>query len=612
MNFTNIWKLCNEGSYETIILKLSNYSNQIIKNNYDRLLWECCINDKLDLGKWFYNNFDKIKNKELQLDTLYNENIINSKNYQNINELFYICSMNNKLDVCKWLYNIKAFEININYEPYQIEEYGKYSEKLLTIASDYNYYEMTKWLISKGSIVNTVNIDALMYACKSGNLEIVKLLIEHGSEIKYYHNDINRYYLAFEHACIFYNLDIVKYLGNKEKPNRHELINTLQSLYRVYHWDNHPERWIEFRYVYSLIEPYKNPIFISLLEWQILYNQDFFHDILSNTNNLSIEFINIFILNNINFEQNWNIENIIFFNAKNNENISIDLILKYYNSEINYNFDWASISENINITPDCINNNLNLPWNWTFIAKNINIDYEFIRLHINKFNCTIEENFLLLSNLSYNENIFEEDITKLPEIYWIWSFIITKSNINSDFVIKIQEKYFSNILTYIQDNIENRSNLINNNLKNEILIEKNNKLICLKNPNLDLNYIKNNRYKKIKDFDSFELQCILNNKYISIKFIKDYENIFIKKNKQLNILENNYKNFFKWLNDKDIEYLDSINLIKWNTNKLGKKLTIEFIKKYKLKNWNWDYISCNIEIKGNYDLPFNFFFFIYK
>ena len=56
MNFTNIWKLCNEGSYETIILKLSNYSNQIIKNNYDRLLWECCINDKLDLGKWFYNN----------------------------------------------------------------------------------------------------------------------------------------------------------------------------------------------------------------------------------------------------------------------------------------------------------------------------------------------------------------------------------------------------------------------------------------------------------------------------------------------------------------------------------------------------------------------------
>ena len=98
-------------------------------------------------------------------------------------------------------------------------------------------------------------------------------------------------------------------------------------------------------------------------------------------------------------------------------------------------YNWKEISENKNITLDCIKNNPDIPWNWEGISKNNNLDIDFIKENLQ----IINNNLIILSNISKNINITEKDIKNNLEVNWNWENIILRSDISNEFMIDIQE-----------------------------------------------------------------------------------------------------------------------------------------------------------------------------
>lgn len=164
-------------------------------------------------------------------DFLSVEYLLTSKNMVNPANINYIdhsgssalsyAIYNRNLDMVKFLIEDTSLKThsNINQRDYD-DEYNM----LLTSICIKNY-EITKYFLLDPQFKNKIDIhyqakhgeNALMLACRNGDLEIVKLLIEEDINTensrlldKSYKNDMN----AFLWACRSNNLEVVKYLVN--------------------------------------------------------------------------------------------------------------------------------------------------------------------------------------------------------------------------------------------------------------------------------------------------------------------------------------------------------------------------------------------------------------
>lgn len=189
-NFIQIIDMCNEGAlgdmirnnrqlFETIWKK---YINTKIGEKHEKMLLEdfkISLNKKLRLYK--------IPCKNILANDKYKKYHILYKNAKNINKLFKILKQKDAL------YNLiedeltnKSIDKLINKLVYVDQPINK-KDTLLTLLSWRSNSEHVKSIIDKGADVNVTMTDLtpLMHACKSGNFEIIKLLVNNGANINY-------------------------------------------------------------------------------------------------------------------------------------------------------------------------------------------------------------------------------------------------------------------------------------------------------------------------------------------------------------------------------------------------------------------------------------------
>jgi len=105
------------------------------------------------------------------------------------------------------LYNIKKFKpyhCDSNNNKFKLDKYNL--NTCLKAAAEIGDLELVKLLIEQGADVKANNNYALRYASENGHLEVVKLLIEHGADVKAYDN------YAIRHASAKGHLEVVKVL----------------------------------------------------------------------------------------------------------------------------------------------------------------------------------------------------------------------------------------------------------------------------------------------------------------------------------------------------------------------------------------------------------------
>lgn len=148
--------------------------------------------------------------------------------------------------------------------------------------------------------------------------------------------------------------------------------------------------------------------------------------------------------------------------------------LKYIIEHKDKNWDWYTISRNIDITVKDILDNLDLPWSWYSLSENPNISikdvissldnplcrWHFPSLALNP-NMTIKDISFFQKkyhftkwdewswvNLSKNPNISIEDIQKHPEFPWSWNGISQNPNITLEFIEKNEYFIDFEVLTF--------------------------------------------------------------------------------------------------------------------------------------------------------------------
>lgn len=186
--------------YQQFLFNITTYKNMFIKDslefNIEKILNihyqkifsyftyltdnEESVNEEeyLFICKYIYSNYKE----KLLIDT----------------EIFYTTCVNGNIKIAKWLYSINGTKFDVNHNP--DINYFPNSEHIITLCAEYNYLEMTKWLLSIGAIVNNSNIAGMIMASGMNHFEMVKLLYYNGSNLSYI-DDKEGHYSAFFHAC---------------------------------------------------------------------------------------------------------------------------------------------------------------------------------------------------------------------------------------------------------------------------------------------------------------------------------------------------------------------------------------------------------------------------
>ena len=193
-----------------------------------------------------------------EIDCLNELKIRNKKNIETHKQkLFYECCLYNKLELAKWLYSHSPGDIDVNYIGKESEMYEN-SEHLLTLCGEYNYIEMGKWLVSIGGNLKTPNSAALYSACAFGNLELAQVFYANGAPL-YYYKDYgkHKYYSAFYHACINNQHEIASWLYTVYDPTENELRLLLEALDGDVYLDSIQETKL-YKWIKKLYSDFKN------------------------------------------------------------------------------------------------------------------------------------------------------------------------------------------------------------------------------------------------------------------------------------------------------------------------------------------------------------------
>ena len=559
-NFNSIF-----GNKESIILSNFKYSTNIFENYFNEIKNLLYFEKKIKLLKFLkiLNNRQNIgiyvPNKDI--DQLYYIKCLSLIDYHNMNIIIFTDNIDN-------LKNIDLFK-NINYI---------YSRDLLEIKEDSNIEETDLILLSLCNYIIANNSSFSLWAAFLSDAKFIYMNSNNFwsnadfSEKKL--SEINNYNTIISYSKNL-NIRIIDNYFNKEYLENKILITSKNT----YLYSNNVLKLIEYssinNYNLSHIKPMLN-LYISEYIIDKFIGNSFIYDY-NKVENL--------IINNFLYKINI----ILFFNSKNCLNFEYNLNILFEENYKNYNI----IIFFYNIEESIINEKKIFIKNFNDINKNNIFIFSYINNEINETN-KINIIFIILFLIELSDN---NSLILIFNNNFILDIQFSLENINNKFInnnlldlyhldkntiISKKEYYLSNILNdsnkddnlidylknifsdynnlYIQENIENNSNIIFKKIISNYLIDKESNYSLKK-----INILFNND-KRYEYFTNIVFHNIINNsvqKIIKNNLIKNNEND--KNNERINEIKFFNDNFRNILIDNYIN-----NRITYNNNIFSK------------------------------------------
>ena len=218
LTFVHFLYVCERGD----LLSAKYIYSKIKSDSYNKALIISCKSGNVELVKWIYETiidkdridektyiqsfYNACQSRNIEMISFIYELRMNSTSF--LNSIFPSAIASNDLEIVIWVYNkCKEHGISIDFN----EDTGDMS--LLAIACQSGNMKLVKWIIDLGGINIHINDDeCFQQVCRSGNVELAMYLLElakeNGTTIDI-HSDNDS---AFENACRYNRLEMAIWL----------------------------------------------------------------------------------------------------------------------------------------------------------------------------------------------------------------------------------------------------------------------------------------------------------------------------------------------------------------------------------------------------------------
>jgi hypothetical protein len=249
--FVRFEEISSKGPLEMVQWYYHTYGENIENKDYTHAILKACKKGHLDIAQWLYSMRPTITHdfeayfqfacKNGYMDIVEwimsvnpDTDITKRKEY-----VFTYACRSGKIEAMKWLYFelLDIYDIEIDVNIYD-GGYGIKKEigENFVDACTFGHLDVAKWLLEKvsrsdfeknyGPIINK----ALERTCENGHLEVAQWLHlirpVYVADLSFY-----QYYEIFKNACIYGNIEIVKWLFEKDSELKEEFMEDIESIF---------------------------------------------------------------------------------------------------------------------------------------------------------------------------------------------------------------------------------------------------------------------------------------------------------------------------------------------------------------------------------------------